>query len=148
MTMYEDPSKPDGPIGGQQGAQDQNSDPKSTQGADDNQGQQDQDRQKDQDVQDPAEEAKRFVADLKKKAQSAGRPNDDPARLLAREQQQNKVLQAKLDELTNAYMSLANGNDETQSVHQVQNGATNDGRTGDDILKAARMADGTYYGGK
>ncbi len=150
MSMYEDPSNPDGPVGGQQGGKpDTGTDAK--QGADDNQGPQDQGQQgqqEGQDAQDPAEEAKRFVEDLKKKAQSAARSNDDPAKLLTREQQKNKVLQAKLDELTNAYMSLANGNDETQSVHQVQNGASNDGRTGDDILKAARMADGTYYGGK
>lgn len=147
MTMYEDPSNPDGPIGGQQGGKlEDGNDAK--QGAENSQDPQGKEPQDGQGAQDPAEEAKRFVEDLKKKAQSAGRPNDDPAKLLAKEQQQNKILQAKLDALQEAYMSLANGNDETESVHLVQGTATAGEQSGDDILKAARMADGTYYGGK
>lgn len=147
MTMYEDPSNPNGPIGGQQGGKPEDgSDAK--QGTENNQDPQGKDPQEGQENQDPAEEAKRFVEDLKKKAQSAGRPNDDPAKLLAKEQQRTKILQAKLDALQEAYMSLANGNDETESVHLVQGSAIVGEQSGDDILKAARMADGTYYGGK
>lgn len=145
--MYEDPSNPDGPLGGRQdGKPEDGSDAK--QGADGNKDPQGKEPQEGQETQDPAEEAKRFVEDLKKKARSAGRPNDDPAKLLAKEQQQNKILQAKLDALQEAYMSLANGNDETESVHLVQGAASVGEQSGDDILKAARMADGTYYGGK
>ena len=147
MTMYEDPSNPDGPIGGQQGGKPEDGND-AKQGVENNQDPQGKEPKDGQGAQDPAEEAKRFVEDLKKKAQSAGRPNDDPAKLLAKEQQQNKILQAKLDALQEAYMSLANGNDETESVHLVQGTATAGEQSGDDILKAARMADGTYYGGK
>ncbi len=143
MSMYEDPSNPEGPIGGSQEGDsgDEKKDPDAGQVEND----QGQDKQ---DSNDPDEEAKRFVEDLKKKAHSAGRPGDDPAKLLAKEQQQTKVLRAKLDALTEAYMSLANGNDETESVHLVHEAAKTDEKAGDDILKAARMADGTYYGGK
>lgn len=147
MTMYEDPSNPDGPIGGQQGGKPEDGND-AKQGAENSQDPQGKEPQDGQGAQDPAEEAKRFVEDLKKKAQSAGRPNDDPAKLLAKEQQQNKILQAKLDALQEAYMSLANGNDETESVHLVQGAPSGVVKSGDDILKAARMADGTYYGGK
>lgn len=147
MTMYEDPSNPDGPIGGQQGGKPEDG-TDAKQGGKDNQDPQGKEPQDGQDTQDPAEEAKRFVEDLKKKAQSAARPNDDPAKLLAKEQQRTKILQAKLDALQEAYMSLANGNDETEAVHLVQGTASVGGQSGDDILKAARMADGTYYGGK
>ena len=147
MTMYEDPSNPDGPIGGQQdGKPEDGTDAK--QDAENSQDPQGKEPQDGHGPSDPAEEAKRFVEDLKKKAQSAGRPNDDPAKLLAKEQQQNKILQAKLDALQEAYMSLANGNDETESVHLVQGAPSGVVKSGDDILKAARMADGTYYGGK
>lgn len=143
MSMYEDPSNPEGPIGGSQ-----DGDP-GNEKKDPDAGQVEHDQGQDkQDLNDPDEEAKRFVEDLKKKAHSAGRPGDDPAKLLAKEQQQTKVLRAKLDALTEAYMSLANGNDETESVHLVHETAKTDEKTGDDILKAARMADGTYYGGK
>lgn len=141
--MYEDPSNPEGPIGGSQ-----DGDP-GNEKKDPDAGQVENDQGQDkQDPKNPDEEAKRFVEDLKKKAHSAGRPGDDPEKLLAKEQQQTKVLQAKLDALTEAYMSLANGNDETESVHLVHDAAKTDEKTGDDILKAARMADGTYYGGK
>lgn len=95
---------------------------------------------------DPTAEADRYLEELKGKAKGGKAEDEDPAVALAKAQEDIKILQAKLDRVSESYIGLLNGSDDTGAALGIGGSRRQDQQR--DILAEARRADGTYYGGK
>lgn len=93
---------------------------------------------------DPAVEADKYLAELKGQAKG-GKHDEDPAIALAKAQEDIKILKAKLDRVSESYIGLLNGSDDTGAALGIGGHQDDQSR---DILAEARKADGTYYGGR
>lgn len=93
---------------------------------------------------DPAAEADKYLEELKGKAKGGKAEDEDPAVALAKAQEDIKILQAKLDRVSESYIGLLNGSDDTGAALGI-GGSRQDPQR--DILAEARKADGTYFGG-
>lgn len=95
---------------------------------------------------DPTAEADKYLEELKGKAKGGKAEDEDPAVALAKAQEDIKILQAKLDRVSESYIGLLNGSDDTGAALGIGGSRRQDQQR--DILAEARRADGTYYGGK
>lgn len=95
---------------------------------------------------DPAAEADKYLEELKGKAKGGKAEDEDPAVALAKAQEDIKILQAKLDRVSESYIGLLNGSDDTGAALGIGGSRRQDQQR--DILAEARRADGTYYGGR
>lgn len=94
---------------------------------------------------DPAAEADKYLEELKGKAKGGRQEDEDPAVALAKAQEDIKILQAKLDRVSESYIGLLNGSDDTGAALGIGGSRQPDQQR--DILAEARKADGTYFGG-
>lgn len=94
---------------------------------------------------DPATEADKYLEELKGKAKGGKAEDEDPAVALAKAQEDIKILQAKLDRVSESYIGLLNGSDDTGAALGIGGSHRQDQQR--DILAEARRADGTYFGG-
>ncbi len=95
---------------------------------------------------DPAVEADKYMEELKGKAKGGKTEDEDPAVALAKAQEDIKILQAKLDRVSESYIGLLNGSDDTGAALGIGGSRQQDQQR--DILAEARRADGTYFGGR
>ncbi len=94
---------------------------------------------------DPAAEADKYLEELKGKAKGGKTEDVDPAVALAKAQEDIKILRAKLDRVSESYIGLLNGSDDTGAALGIGGSRQPDPQR--DILAEARKADGTYFGG-